>query len=297
MSPVRDDFMTPQRSVLITGCSAGGIGHALALEYHARGLRVIATARRLEAMEELQAAGITAMKLDVTDVEAVRRVRDEVAAMTGGALDILINNAGHGYTVAITDMDLTDVRELFEVNVIGPICMVQEFANLLINSGDGRIVQVGSIAGFIGIPFGAAYNMSKAALMSFSNTLRVEMAPFNVKVIHAITGRVKTEIVKPRSIPPDSLYREMEDVFQTKRLHASQQGAMPTAAYARQLAPETLKPRPHSYLWVGGHVWVPWLIHTFLGQWGFDWLVRTMFGFSGFSPVRTPDGTIKLKRD
>lgn len=81
-------------------------------------------------------------------------------------------------------MHLEDVRNLFETNVIAPIAMVQAFAPMLIASGDGRIVQLGSIAGFANIPFGAAYNMSKAALMSLSNTLRVEMAPFNVKVVH-----------------------------------------------------------------------------------------------------------------
>lgn len=82
------------------------------------------------------------------------------------------------YPVAAIDMDMAEVRALFEVNFFGPICMVQEFVHLLIASGDGRIVQTGSISGIMPVPFSAAYNTSKAALHSFANTLRVELAPF-----------------------------------------------------------------------------------------------------------------------
>ncbi|VDB85729.1 unnamed protein product [Peniophora sp. CBMAI 1063] len=283
----------PKRYVLITGCSPGGIGHALALEYHRQGLHVIATARRLEVIEDLRALGMTTLRLDVTDKEAIRSARDEIDELTGGRLDVLINNAGYGYTVAVTDMHLEDVRNLFETNVIAPVAMVQAFAPMLIASGDGRIVQLGSIAGFAPIPFGAAYNMSKAALMALSNTLRVEMAPFNVKVVHAIVGRVKTEIVKPRSIPVDSLFRPMEEVFQAKRIGVSQEGAMPADELARELVPETLRSHPKRWVWAGGQTWIPWFFYTFLGQPGFDWLMRKMFGFSEFSGVCI-DGEPKL---
>jgi 1-acylglycerone phosphate reductase len=83
-----------------------------------------------------------------------------------------------GYPVAITDMELTDARSLFEVNVFAAISMVQEFAPLLIASRKGRVVQTGSISGIMPVPFSAAYNASKAALHSFGDTLRGELAPF-----------------------------------------------------------------------------------------------------------------------
>ena len=101
-----------QRVVLITGCSVGGIGHALAEEFHSRGeyarsssltidqhfvtyigARVFATARRLESMRALEELGITTFELDVTSIESIRKVRDQVSQLTGGRLDILINNA------------------------------------------------------------------------------------------------------------------------------------------------------------------------------------------------------------
>lgn len=75
-------------------------------------------------------------------------------------------------------MAMDDVRAVFEVNVFAPISMVQQFAELLIASGDGRIVDIGSVVGIIPLPFGSAYNASKAALHAFNNTIRVELAPF-----------------------------------------------------------------------------------------------------------------------
>lgn len=101
--------MSDERAVLITGCSAGGIGSALAKDFHSQGsfqlahfprlnsgytgFRVFATSRRLESMDDLSALGIETLLLDVTDVEAIRCVKNEIAIRTGGKLDILVNNA------------------------------------------------------------------------------------------------------------------------------------------------------------------------------------------------------------
>jgi 1-acylglycerone phosphate reductase len=85
-----------RKSVLITGCSKGGIGHSLALEWHSRGYRVFATARRLEVMSDLQEVGIECLKMDVTDTTSLKKIKEEVEQKTGGTLDVLINNAGLG---------------------------------------------------------------------------------------------------------------------------------------------------------------------------------------------------------
>ncbi|KAF8071602.1 NAD-P-binding protein [Lyophyllum atratum] len=282
-----------QRTVLITGCSAGGIGHALAKEYHSRGLHVIATARSLDSMAELERLGITVMPLDVTNIEAIRKVRDDVAAMTGGKLHILMNNAGLAYPVAATDMVLSDVRALFEVNLFAPMAMVQEFVHMLIASGDGRIANIGSLSGIMPVPFSAAYNASKAALHSFSNTIRVELAPFNIKVINIVTGTVKSNIAKPNTIPADSLYKPMEEAYQERRINRSQINAMATEAYARTVVTEVLKSNPRAWLWTGNMASIAWFMDTFLGRRGFDWLMTKMFGFSEFS-VLVKDGKVKV---
>jgi 1-acylglycerone phosphate reductase len=85
-----------RKSVLITGCSEGGIGHNLALEWKSRGYRVFATARTLRSMTTLEQEGIECFEMDVTDLDTVKSVKDQVTQKTGGTLDIIVNNAGQG---------------------------------------------------------------------------------------------------------------------------------------------------------------------------------------------------------
>jgi len=87
--------MSP-KTVLITGCSQGGIGHSLALEWHKKGARVFATARNLDAMSNLSNAGIECLAMDVTETASLQTTREQVENITGGKLDILVNNAGQG---------------------------------------------------------------------------------------------------------------------------------------------------------------------------------------------------------
>ena len=85
-----------RKSVLITGCSQGGIGHSLALEWHSRGYRVFATSRSLDTMSDLATKGIECLSMDVTDPASLKTVKEEVEQKTGGSLDVLVNNAGLG---------------------------------------------------------------------------------------------------------------------------------------------------------------------------------------------------------
>ena len=84
------------KTVLITGCSEGGIGYNLALEWNKRGYRVFATARTLESMAGLEAVGIKCLTMDVTETTSLKTVKEKVEKESGGILDYLINNAGQG---------------------------------------------------------------------------------------------------------------------------------------------------------------------------------------------------------
>lgn len=85
--------MDERKTVLITGCAPGGIGHSLATNLHDAGLRVFATARSTDVLEPLVARGIETFQLDVTSLEDIRRIRETIHGLTGGRLDILVNNA------------------------------------------------------------------------------------------------------------------------------------------------------------------------------------------------------------
>ena len=82
------------------------------------------------------------------------------------------------YPYAASDLDMDKARWVFETNLFSVMVMVKEFVSLLIASGDGCIVNIGSVAAVLPVPFGCVYNCSKAALHSYSDTLRVELAPF-----------------------------------------------------------------------------------------------------------------------
>ena len=84
------------RSVLITGCSQGGAGEALARVFHQNGFRVFATARSLGKIEHLKAEGIDVLELNVLETESIEKTVETVSGLTGGTLDILVNNAGAG---------------------------------------------------------------------------------------------------------------------------------------------------------------------------------------------------------
>ncbi|KAJ7607360.1 NAD(P)-binding protein [Roridomyces roridus] len=285
------------KTVLITGCSPGGIGHELAREYHSKGCRVIATARRREALLELALAlgdGLETFELDVTDVTSIRAVRDAVASMTGGTLDVLVNNAGQGYSVPATDVDMDEVKAVFDVNVFGVMSMVQEFAPLLIASGDGRIVNIGSISGIMPYPFGSAYNASKAALHAYGNTLRLEMAPFNVQVTTILTGGVKSNISSHKNrrlVGPDSIYAPIADILAERRVARSQSGAMPTSIYAKHIVEGTLRPRVRPWIWKGSFSFFCWFIDTFVGRTGFDWLFSWNFGLHALRDILSKQRT------
>ncbi|TDL22590.1 NAD-P-binding protein [Rickenella mellea] len=259
--------MCPARTVLITGCSVGGIGHALAEEFHAKGLQVIATARRMDAMEQLAKKGIETLELDVTNAESIRKVHGRVAEMTYGRLDILVNNA--------------EVKAVFEVNLFAVMAMVQAFSGLLVASGDGRIVNIGSIAGVMPYPFGSVYNASKAALHAYGDTLRLELAPLGIKVITIVTGGVASNIANnPRYILPSSMYEPISEIYAERRARRSQQGALPTSTYAQRVVAQTLKRSPVAWFWTGSFSRICWFLSTFGSRRAFDWLFSWNFGLN-----------------
>ncbi|KAJ3822112.1 hypothetical protein F5880DRAFT_1577260 [Lentinula raphanica] len=273
-----------QRSVLITGCSAGGIGHAFVKEFHSRGLKVFATARRLESMSELEGLeGVNLLKLDVTDIESIRSTRNEVASLTGGKLDILVNNAGQALSGSITDLDMAEFKALLEVNYFAPMSMVKEFLPLLLASDDARIVQTSSISGVVHFPFNGAYNMSKCALNAFADALRIELAFDNIKVVNLVTGAVNSNIHRTRYLSDTSLYKPMEQLYTEKRKQMSKLKATPTAQYAQQVASEILRPNPRPWFWLAKMSSVSWFLNQFFPRTLLDRIMSKQFGLNVFS--------------
>jgi len=168
------------RPVLVTGTSSG-IGHAAALALHDRGYTVYATARSTHSVADLAERGVRTLALDVTDEASMRAAVDAVQA-EHGALFGLVNNAGYALQGPIEDTPMTDVRAQFETNVFGLVRLTQLALPAMRAAGTGRIVNVGSMGGRFTFPGGGFYHASKHAVEAISDALRLEVAPWGVRV-------------------------------------------------------------------------------------------------------------------
>jgi len=182
---------TMNNIVLITGASSG-IGKAAAKLLLANGCTVYAGARRLDHLRDLESLGARIMSLDVTDEESLKKAAATVLEAER-RLDTLINNAGYGANGAIEDVPMSEARRQFDVNLFGLARLTQLVLPAMRARGSGRIINISSIAGKIGMPLSGWYHASKHALEGYSDALRLEVRPFGIKVVLIEPGPIKTE--------------------------------------------------------------------------------------------------------
>ncbi|KAL6855657.1 NAD(P)-binding protein [Trichoderma novae-zelandiae] len=277
----------PLRS--INRCGKGGIGEALVQEYTRRGIFAIATVLPNENSDHLTATGITWFPLDVTNDESVVGLKEKISPLTNGYLDFLVNNANVmltiyrdiiGYTMTAIDTDVDAVRRMFDVNVFGPMRMVHHFHGMLIQA-TGTIVNIGSIGGVVPYMYGASYNASKAALHHYSNTLRLEMSPFNVKVLTVISGEVGTNILKNdvhRKLPEESYYSPLADEF---RDHVRRTPKTTSRfEYASNVVSQSLRSSPVPWLWTGSATGIIRILDMFAWRTIWDFLFYREFNLN-----------------
>ena len=173
---------------------------------------------------------------------------------------------------------------MFNTNLFAIMDMNEVFLPLLIKS-KGTIVATGSVAGIMPFWFGSAYNCSKAALRSYLDTLRVELAPFGIHVVNVITAGVVSNIARTkRDLPETSIYKPWADMYQ-RRLVESQTRGADTRQYAEYVVPRVINSR--GWVWNQNEVWAgkPWqsiyvmdTIDRFFpgGVWG--WYVSRVVG-------------------
>ncbi|MEV6993973.1 SDR family oxidoreductase [Streptomyces sp. NPDC093228] len=171
-------------SVLITGASRG-IGRAIAVELAHRGHRVIATARRPEALADLPVD--QRLPLDVTDQGSV-----DQAIKDAGEIDVLISNAGATVRAPLESVPLAEVERLYQLNTLGALRVAQGVLPAMRERGSGRLVFVSSIQGRLVLPMIGPYGASKWALEAIAETLAIETGHFGVKVSIVQPGAVST---------------------------------------------------------------------------------------------------------
>ena len=182
--------------VVVTGTSTG-IGAATALRLADEGFHVLAGVRSEADGDALRARAserVTPLIIEVADETTISAAAAEVAEVVGPrGLAGLVNNAGIGKPAPIEFQPMADFRTQLEVNLFGPVAMVQAFLPL-IRRGGGRIVNVGSIGGMIVLPLNGAYSASKFGMRAISDALRLELRQWNIHVSLIEVAPVKTAI-------------------------------------------------------------------------------------------------------
>ena len=187
------------KSVVITGATSG-IGRATALELAAKGYDVIGTARTAAKAQTLQdeaasrGVELRTVLLDVADAASTAEGFAEIAELTGGGPWAVVNNAGFAQSGAIEDVDDEAVRYQLEVNLVAPMRIARLVLPSMRERGDGRIVNISSIAGRVSAPMTGWYAASKFGLEAASDALRVEVEPFGVRVVLVEPGGFGTGI-------------------------------------------------------------------------------------------------------
>ena len=180
------------KNILITGCSTG-IGYSAASLLHQKGYQVIATVRKHEDAQILEAQGITSTLLDLAESESILSAFNFVCEQFNGRIDVLFNNGAFGQPGAVEDLSRSVLREQFETNVFG----TQELTNLVIaqmrQQGHGRIAYNSSILGIISLAYRCAYNASKYALEGLADTMRLELQGSNIHVSLIEPGPIESQ--------------------------------------------------------------------------------------------------------
>ncbi len=186
--------MPENLTILITGCSTG-IGRAAAERLAAAGHTVYATARKLEAVADLEAKGCRTLALDVTDEASMEAAVTRIDEEAGG-VDALVNNAGYSQSGAVETLAMDALRRQFETNVFGLVRMTQLVLPGMRRRGFGRVVNISSMGANFTFPGGGAYHATKYAVEALSDALRFEVEGFGIDVVVIQPGAIRTEFDK-----------------------------------------------------------------------------------------------------
>jgi NAD(P)-dependent dehydrogenase (short-subunit alcohol dehydrogenase family) len=244
-------------TVLVTGASTG-IGEATVLHLQKLGFDPIGAVRKDEDAERLEAHGLRTTRIDVTDADQIAAARD---ALGHEPLAGLVNNAGIAVAAPLEFLPIDRLRQQLEINLIGQAAVTQAFLPAL-RRARGRIVNVSSIGGRVGLPLVGAYNASKFALEGLSDSLRRELRSLGVDVILIEPGGVKTPIWNKaehlademlEDVPPEAerLYGGLIEAVRkgTQRI-ATETGIEPSEV-AEAIGTALTAKRPHARYLVG----------------------------------------------
>ncbi len=237
--------MAEETVAIVTGASSG-IGTATALALARRGCTVVLAARRAERLENLarrcRDAGGQALAVP-TDVAVEQQVEALVrmALDRFGRVDVMVNNAGHGVFARVHETAAEQMRRIFEVNFFGVFYGCKAVAPVMIRQRSGHIFNLSSIIGKRGTPFHGAYCATKFAVCGLTDSLRVELAPYSVRVTCVLPATTATEFFQHS-------WRERKDQENLEKF----QRIMPASVVGERIAAIVGRIKPELVFTAGG---------------------------------------------
>ncbi len=183
--------------VLITGGSSG-IGKSIGIFLQQKGMTVYGTSRNPQNISD---SPFPLIALDVRDANSIAKAIAEIITITG-KLDVLINNAGVGITGPIEEIPIQEMKNHFDTNFYGPIAVMQAVLPQMRAQESGLIINITSIAGYMGLPFRGIYSASKGALELVTEAIRMETKSFGIQVTNIAPGDFATNIAASRYHAP-----------------------------------------------------------------------------------------------
>lgn len=230
--------------VLITGGSSG-IGKSIGEFLHQKGFVVYGTSRN---PEKILNSVFPLVALDVRNSDSIKTAIDKIIA-TSGRLDIVINNAGVGITGPLEEIPTEEIRNNFETNFFGPIEVMKAVLPQMRKQNSGLIINITSIAGYMGLPYRSVYSASKGALELITEALRMEVKAFGIEITNVAPGDFATNIAAGRYHAPvikDSAYEKVYgDVLATMNDHVDAGSNPNEMAEAVYKIIQTKKPNVH----------------------------------------------------
>ena len=279
---------TPQRVVLITGCSTG-VGRVTAEHLLRRGHLVYPTARRADSVAELREAftqfgqAAAPLRLDVNDSETGSQVIAEIVQRRG-RIDAVVNNAAYGQAGAVEELEPDDLRRQFDTNVVGLLELTRQALVPMRAARFGRIVNVSSVVAHLSLPLMGAYNASKAALNALSQSMRMELRGAGIDVILVEPGAVKSAfrenafaLLGGKADDPHSPYARHYAAWHKRWKHQLGAHAAPTETVARAIAHAVESPRPRPRYRLGATAKFAPLAYTLLPDRLVDWIIMRSF--------------------
>eukprot|EP01132_Coremiostelium_polycephalum_P001401 gene1401-1770_t len=273
--------MNKNKVILVTGCSSGiGLGLSKSLIKQNKNpnqlekLIVYASARNLKSIQHLEELGINIIRIDVTNVDSIKNSIEFILEKEG-KIDVLINNAGINYFGPCVDIKLEDAKHLMDTNFFG-------------------------IGGLVATPFVGMYSASKAAIQTWSDSLRMEMSPFNIKVLMVYPGAVESDIVSNAQTHLQSIigsYNHYESIkeYIIQRSQLSQTNPMTATEFADQIVKKVILSHspPLHYSYGPGSTYFNFLyvLTSVIGKWYTDALFEKRFGLEKLKQILSAKAT------